>query len=73
MTRPIAIALILLTAALLAPAYNSAVKNIKTAGRVADDVSRIAAAQPSPAVETVAPTHPLPSDVQALIVTLSEL
>ena len=73
MTRPIAIALILLTAALLALACDSGVRAVKTAGRVADDVSRLTDADPVPAAETVAPAHPLPPDVQAVIVTLNRL
>ena len=63
---------LLLTLAVLL-ACDSAVKSVKTAGRVADDISRLADAEPSLPSETVAPSRPLPADIQAVIVTLNRL
>ena len=71
-TLPLFVLALLLTVA-VSLACDSAVQTVKTAGRVADDVSRVADAEPSPAGETVAPTPVLSSDVQAVIVALSRL
>ena len=62
-----------LAALLLTVGCDSGGKAVKTAGRVADDISRLANAEPSPPGENVAPADPLPSDVQAVVATLNEL
>lgn len=68
------ILLALLLAALpLSLACDSGVKAVKTAGRVADDISRLADTEPSPVSEKPASAQPLPADVQSVITTLNRL
>ena len=67
------ILLALLLTVAVSLACDPAVDSVKTAGRVADDVSRLADAEPSPAAETVTPTPPLSSDIQTVIDTLDGL
>ena len=64
---------LLLAALLLSLACDSGVKTVKTAGQVADDISRLADTEPSPVSEKPASAQPLPADVQSVITTLNRL
>ena len=72
-TRTFIIVAPLLAVAFLSLACESGVNAVKTAGRVADDISRLADTEPSPASEKPAPAPPLPADVQSFITTLNWL
>lgn len=54
-------------------ACDSGVKAVKTAGRVADDISRLAESNSLPTDSDPVPSRPLPSDVQAVVAILNEL
>ena len=64
---------LMLAAIFLTLGCDSGVKAVKTAGRVADDISRVADIEPSPSGENSASIIPLPADVQAVVAILDEL
>lgn len=67
-------AALLLTTVLLSLGCGSGIGAVKTAGRVADDISRLADAESSPpSGDYSVYDHPLPPDVQAVVAILDEL
>ena len=62
-----------LAAIFLTLGCDSGVKAVKTAGRVADDISRAAGIESSPSGENSASVIPLPADVQAVVAILDGL
>ena len=64
---------LMLAANFLALGCDSGVKAVKTAGQVADDISRVADIESSPSGENSASIIPLPADVQAVVAILDEL
>ena len=64
---------LMLAAILLALGCDSGVKAVKTAGRVADDISRVAEIEPPPSGENSASVIPLPADVQVVVAILDDL
>lgn len=63
----------MLAAMFLTLGCDSGIDAVKTAGRVADDISHFADNESSPAGGDSAADHPLPSDVQAVVAILDEL
>ena len=64
---------LMLAAIFLTLGCDSGVKAAKTAGRVADDISRLADANSPPSGNDSVSGSPLPSDVQAVVAILEEL